>query len=283
MELDEAPDAAQLFLVATPIGNLGDITHRALEVLGAVGDVFAEDTRRTRVLMDHYGIRRPLHSLHQHNEVERAGRVLRRLEQGRSVAVVTDAGTPLVSDPGARLVEIVAAAGYRVVPIPGPSAALAALAASGLPSATFTFLGFPPRKGGDRARLLERVATSDETCILFEAPGRIRRLVSDLSAACGEQRPAALARELTKLHEEVLRDTLGNLAQTLETRTVKGEVTLVVAPAARLGVDEETVRREAVRLLGEGLSPSRAAQALSRRLGIPRNQSYRVVQSVTPS
>jgi len=280
---EAAPTEAQLFLVSTPIGNLRDITHRALETLGAVGDVFAEDTRRTRVLLDHYGIRQPLHSLHQHNEVERAARVLDCLRQGRSVALVTDAGTPLVSDPGARLVEIVVEAGYRVVPIPGASAPLAALAVSGLPAERFTFLGFPPRKGGGRTQLLERVAASEETCILFEAPGRVGRLVEELAAVCGPERPAALARELTKLHEEVLRDTLGSLAQALESRALKGEITLVVAPAAKAGVDEETVRREALELLEEGLSPSRAAQVLSQRLGIPRNRSYRVVQSVTPS
>ncbi len=278
-----ASDGATLFLVSTPIGNLGDLTHRAVEILGAVEVVFAEDTRRSRVLLERYGIHTRLVALHQHNEAGRALAVLRHLSRGEDVALVSDAGTPLISDPGERLVQQVVSAGHTVIPVPGPSSAIAALVASGLPSATFTFLGFPPRKGKARSGWLERVADSEETCVLFEAPGRLERLLADLARACGDDRPATVAREMTKLHEEHWRGTLASLHVRARVQPPKGEVTVVVAPGSQVGVSEVQVREEAQELLAEGLSASRAAKALSDRLGIPRNRAYRVVQSVTIS
>lgn len=273
---------AELYLVSTPIGNLADVTFRAIDTLRRVDLVFAEDTRRTRVLMDHYEVRTELRSLHAHNEAARVQTVLESLAQGAALALVSDAGTPLVSDPGGRLVRAVLEAGHRVIPIPGPSAVLAALAASGLPTGAFTFLGFPPRRGGDRQKTLERVAASQETVVLFEAPGRLVRLLEDLERACGPEREMAVARELTKVHEEIRRGGPSVLASHYREAPPRGEVTLVVAPAPAIGVDQEEVRKEAGRLLAEGMSPSRAAGALAARLGIARNQAYRVVQSLAP-
>src|SRR5688572_11761553 len=197
-----------LYLVATPIGNLEDISRRAARVLGEVTRVLAEDTRRTAVLLDHLGVRAPLVSLHEHNEAERTEEALGWLAAGDDLALVSDAGTPLVSDPGARLVRAAAGGGHAVVPLPGASAVLAALVASGLSSDRFAFLGFPPRKGVERARLLDRVAGAEETVVLFESPERLGTLLADLAEACGPERGVAVARELTKLHEQFVRGTL---------------------------------------------------------------------------
>lgn len=276
---------ATLFIVSTPIGNLGDLSPRAAETLRGADRILAEDTRRTRVLADHAGARAPLLSLHAHNEVERTGRVLEWLDAGETLALVSDAGTPLVSDPGARLVQAVTERGHTVVPIPGPSAVLAALVASGLPSDRFTFLGFPERKGAGRAALLERVATSEETVILFESPQRLVRLLKDLSEACGSDRRVAVARELTKLHEEFVRGTLGEAAAYYHQHPPRGEVSLVVGPAEGPPDSDEDVEREARdvarRLLGEGMKPSGVARELARRLAIPRNVAYRIAHEAS--
>ncbi|MEZ4422421.1 MAG: 16S rRNA (cytidine(1402)-2'-O)-methyltransferase [Gemmatimonadota bacterium] len=271
---------AELYLVSTPIGNLADVTLRALDTLRRVDLVLAEDTRRTRILLDHHGIGTPLSSLHEHNEARRVESVLERLADGGTVALVSDAGTPLVSDPGSRLVRSVVEAGHPVVPIPGPSAVLAALVASGLPGERFTFLGFAPRKGAERQRTLERVSASEETCVLFEAPPRLVRLLTDLAEACGEDREACVAREVTKMHEEFRRGVLRELADHYQAHPPRGEVTLVVAPSAPRGVEDPDIEASARALLAEGLRPSQAAQALSQRLGISRNHAYRVVQSL---
>ncbi|MDZ7779410.1 MAG: 16S rRNA (cytidine(1402)-2'-O)-methyltransferase [Gemmatimonadota bacterium] len=273
-----------LYLVSTPIGNLGDFTPRAAETLTAVSRILAEDTRRSRVLADRAGSTAPLVSLHQHNERERIERILEWMSRGEDLALVSDAGTPIVSDPGGRVVTAVLAAGHDVVPIPGPSAVLAALAASGLPGERFTFLGFPDRKGAARRDLVRRIARSTETVVLFESPVRVPRLLVDLLEACGADRRVAVARELTKVHETILRGTLREAVAYYEETPPKGEVTLVVegVPAEQPApLDEEWVREQARELLDGGMRPSRAARELARRFEVGRNDAYRIVHSVT--
>lgn len=276
---------ATLFIVSTPIGNLGDLSPRAAETLRTVDRILAEDTRRTRVLADHAGSKTPLVSLHAHNEAERVERVLRWLDAGESLALVSDAGTPLVSDPGGRLVRAVADAGHTVVPIPGPSAVLAALVASGLPGDRFTFLGFPERKGQARTALLQRTAAADEVIVLFESPQRLVRLLEDLADACGAARRVSVARELTKLHEEFFRGTLEEAATYYRQHPPRGEVSLVVGPAdadATPGVDvEEEARSLARALLDDGAKASAVAKEVARRLALPRNTAYRIVHEVS--
>ncbi len=275
---------ATLYLVSTPIGNLGDLSPRAAQVLTSADRILAEDTRRTRVLAQHVGAHAPLVSLHAHNEAERTARVVAWLAAGETLALVSDAGTPLVSDPGSRLVKAVAAAGHAVVPVPGPSAVLAALVASGVPSDRFAFLGFPARRGKERARLLERVAGSEETVVLFESPQRAETLLADLARTCGQDREAAVARELTKIHEEILRGTLGELLTHVRTHPPRGEVTLVIAPAepgAEAGDREESARNLARSLLDRGLRASEVAREVSERADIPRNTAYRIVQDLS--
>ena len=273
---------ATLFLVSSPIGNLGDFSPRGEETLRAVQRILAEDTRRTRLLAERAGARAPLVSLHRHNERERIDRVLGWLEQGEDLALVSDAGTPLVSDPGGRVVQAVVQAGHRVVPIPGASAALSALVGSGLPSDRFVFLGFPERKGAERGRLLGRVASSEETVILFESPQRLARLLRDLAATCGPGRRVCVARELTKIHEEFVRGTLDEAAAYYESHLPKGEVTVVVAPVDASGavVDEDAARSLALALLGGGMKPSSVAREVGTRLAMSRNEAYRIVQDL---
>ncbi|HEX5520438.1 MAG TPA: 16S rRNA (cytidine(1402)-2'-O)-methyltransferase, partial [Longimicrobiaceae bacterium] len=220
-----------LYIVSTPIGNLGDITVRALEVLRAVDVVLAEDTRRTATLLNHYEISARLVSAHEHNERAREQTVVELLGEGKSVALVSDAGTPLLSDPGARLVRAALAAGYEVVPVPGASALLAALVASGIAAERFTFYGFIPRKGGGRTALLEEIARSPYAAVLYESPHRTAELLADLAAAAGPERHVAVARELTKLHEEVWRGTLDDAVAHIAARAPLGEYVIVLEGA----------------------------------------------------
>ena len=274
---------ATLYLVSTPIGNLDDLSLRAGETLRTVQRILAEDTRRTRVLADRVEASAPLVSVHAHNEQERAERIVGWLDAGEDLALVTDAGTPLVSDPGGRVVSAVVDAGHRVVPIPGPSAPLAALVASGLPTDRFAFLGFVARKGGDRRADLTRVAHSNETTIVFESPNRLVALLDDLVTVCGPDRGVAVARELTKIHEEFRRGSLSEVAEYYRRQPPRGEVTVVVGPASA-DEDEAAVRERAVVLAGELLSagsrPSAAAREVSDRLGLARNEAYRIVHDL---
>jgi 16S rRNA (cytidine1402-2'-O)-methyltransferase len=276
-----------LYVISTPIGNLEDITLRAIRVLGEVSAVLAEDTRRTGILLRHLDLATPLLSYHQHNEEARSREALGRLGEGEDLALVSDAGTPLVSDPGERLTARVLDAGHRVVPIPGPSAVLAALVASGLPALPFTFLGFPPRKGRQREAFLERVVDARETMVFFESPERTSVLLGELASRADPERRGVVTRELTKLHEEVKRGTLGELARYYGENPPRGEVTLVVAPAEPTSpgvtaqVDDAAARALGGALLEEGQRPSRAAREVSRRLGIPRNQAYEILQSLS--
>ncbi len=218
-----------LYLVGTPIGNLEDITLRALRILKEVDQIACEDTRHTQKLLTHYDVHKPLVSYHQHNEMTRAPELVMALEQGAKIALVSDAGMPLVSDPGHRLVALCLRHHIPVVPIPGPSALLASLSASGLPSEEFLFVGFLPARSGERRRALERLRIEDRTIILYEAPHRIAECIADAGEILGD-RPACLAREVTKLHEEFLRGKLSEIAAALEKRPARGEITLLIGP-----------------------------------------------------
>lgn len=273
--------AGSLFVVSTPIGNLGDLSHRAVEVLGSVAVVLAEDTRHSRTLLSHYGIATPMQAYHEHNEARATPAILARLQAGESMALVSDAGTPLLSDPGARLVSAVAAAGLRVVPVPGPSALLAALVAAALPADRFTFYGFPPRKGRERTALLAEVAALPHTAVLYEAPGRVAETLANLAAVAGPERPAAVARELTKQFEEVRRGTLGELAAYYEATPARGEIVLLVGgrPAAP-PADDDSLRARALALRKEGFRPREIVRALIDDAGASRNQAYRLAHEV---
>ncbi|MEX2206949.1 MAG: 16S rRNA (cytidine(1402)-2'-O)-methyltransferase [Myxococcota bacterium] len=276
------PDArATVYVVATPIGNLEDLSPRAQRVLREVAVIACEDTRHTALLCQRYEIATPRVSLHAHNEARRVQELLERLARGESLALVSDAGTPLVSDPGERLVRAALEAGHPVVPVPGPSALLAALVASGFATSPFAFAGFLPRKGAERARTLAALAAFPGTLVLFEAPNRAAATLRDLHAAFGPRR-AALARELTKRHETVLRGRLGELALD----ELRGELTIVVEGAAQRGSPEPTAAEidEAVdRLLRSGLSPRDAARSLAAELGLAKRDAYtRVLARVSP-
>ena len=272
-----------LSIVSTPIGNLGDITRRAAETLARADVVLAEDTRRTGGLLKHLGVETRLVSAHEHNEASRASLVVQMLREGKEVALVSDAGTPLLSDPGARIVREVVDAGFDVVPIPGASALLSALVASGIEAESFTFHGFPPRKGSERAELLEEIAASRRASVLYESPNRVGRLLGDLAEAAGGERRVCVARELTKLHEEFFRGTLAEGAARYADAEVLGEIVVVVAgrtvdAVAEGEVDALAARSVAQALLAQGQSPSAIAKELRRRLGISRNDAYRIAQ-----
>ena len=268
-----------LYVVATPIGNLGDMTLRAVEVLRSVPLVAAEDTRLTRRLWARYEIKTRLVSYHAQSRPARERELLEHLGAGHDLALVTDAGTPLVSDPGAELVSAWAARGGRVVPIPGASAVLAALVAAGLPAARWTFEGFLPRRGRERRELIERICADERTSIVYEAPGRAAATLADLAARCGAERPAALCRELTKLHEEIWRGSLGELAARAADNDPRGEIVIVVAGRER-GGEEPTIglaegRSEVHRLVKKGLSRASAAKEVAQRTGMARRELFR--------
>ena len=270
----------RLFVVATPIGNLSDLTARAAEVLCAGTHVLAEDTRRARILLRHAGSPARAVSLHAHNEASRTGQALAWLARGDDVALVSDAGTPLLSDPGERLVGTAVAEGFEVMPVPGPSAVLAALVASGLPCVPFTFLGFLPRKAGRREQMLDRIAAASDTTVLFESPVRVTRLLDDLAKRAHAGRRVAVCRELTKLHEEVFRGTLSEAALRWRESPPRGEVTVVVE-GRRNGdgkSDPEEARQIAEELLDDGLAPTAAAKELAKRTGLARGDAYDVVR-----
>lgn len=246
--------------------------------------MLAEDTRRTRVLLRHLGIRPSVVSVREHNEAARTVDVLDWLRAGERLALVSDAGTPLVSDPGLRVARAAAEAGHEVIPVPGPSAVLTALVVSGLPADRFVFLGFPPRKGRARRELIRRIGTSQETVVLFESPERLGALVAELIEACGPERRTAVAREMTKVHEQVWRGTLSGALSYYEEQPPRGEVTVVVGQA-EIGPALDAAGRAAAEglaraLLDEGLRPSYAARELARRHGLPRNLAYEIVQEI---
>lgn len=267
--------AGTLYIVATPIGNLQDITYRAVETLRRVDLIACEDTRQTRKLLDHYEITTPLISLHEHNEAARSAELLPRLKDGLSLALVSDAGTPLVSDPGFRLVHDAAAAGVDIVPIPGPSAVLAALAASGLATDTFRFCGFCPRKPAERRRLLESLRDEQATLVLYEAPHRILDTLSDIAAVLNDP-PVAAARELTKVHEEFLRGSASEVRSALGARaSIKGEFTLLIGKSERRPAPELPVPEAVQALEKQGLSKMDAIKRVARERNLPKRDVYR--------
>jgi 16S rRNA (cytidine1402-2'-O)-methyltransferase len=271
--------AGTLYVVATPLGNLGDLAPRAADTLQRAAVVAAEDTRHSKTLLAHVGSHAELVSFHAHSTDRALERLLRLLGAGKDVALVTDAGTPTVSDPGAALVAAARARGIPVVTIPGPSAVAAALAVSGLGADRYLFLGFLPRKGGERRRLLESVAQSEWTVVLFEAPNRVAELLADLAAACGDERPAAVARELTKVFEETRSGTLAELGGYYADAPARGEVTVIVAgtgkaPRVAPALDPQERART---LLATGMTRKDVAEQLAEETGISRNSAYRLV------
>lgn len=267
----------RLQVVATPIGNLGDLTARAREALAAADVIAAEDTRHTGALLQALGISRPLVSVHQHNESQRAGELLERLARGETIALVSDAGTPVLSDPGYELVRRAAAAGFEVTVIPGVSAITSALAVAGLPTDRFCFEGFLPARGSERRATLAGLAHETRTLVFFEAPHRIATTLTDMERELGHDREAVVARELTKAHETLYRGTLGELAQRAreDANVARGEITVVVrgAAAADAGVDVRLLRR-AVDLLSRELPPGRAAAIAAQLTGATRAAAY---------
>ncbi len=266
---------ATLYIVATPVGNLEDITLRALRILKEADVIACEDTRQTQKLLDHYGIHKPMVSYHDHNEQSRTADLIERLESGKTIALVTDAGTPLVSDPGYRIVHAATAAGIAVVPIPGASAAITALSASGLPTDQFRFCGFLPPKSGQRRHALEALRTDPATLIFYEAPHRIVESLEDVAFVLGE-RECVIGRELTKLHEEFLRGTPSRLATTLRERpSIKGEITLLVAKGEAPAPVDESLASAVERLMAEGVARMDAIKQVARARGLGKRDVYR--------
>ena len=274
----------RLQVVATPIGNMNDVSSRAREALEGADAIAAEDTRRTLALLESLGISRPLLSLHEHNESRRVPEILARLARGETVALVSDAGTPLLSDPGFELVRGAIDGGFTVEPIPGPSAVTAALAVAGLPVSRFCFEGFLPARQSERRAQLARLADEPRTMVFFEAPHRIAATLADAAAELGDERPAVVARELTKAHETLYRGPLGTLARRAleEENFRRGELTVLVggAPAVEGGVDAALLRR-AVDLLSKELAPGRAAAVAAQLTGATRAEAYALVQRRT--
>jgi 16S rRNA (cytidine1402-2'-O)-methyltransferase len=271
--------AGKLFLVATPIGNLEDITFRAVRILQEVDLIACEDTRQTQKLLNHYGIQKRQVSYHEHNEHERAGELVAELEKGASIALVSDAGTPLLSDPGSRLVSLCIERGIPVIPIPGPSSFLAALSASGITCDEFLFAGFLPPRQGERRRQLAKYSKCYRTLVLFEAPHRIAATLRDAAEILGP-RPAAVARELTKIHEEFIRGNLRELAELFAAHTVKGELTVVVGPPqpeAKIEKTQDRPMRERVEeiMKTEGVDRKAALKQAAREAGITRREAYK--------
>ena len=268
--------AGTLFLVSTPIGNLGDMSHRAVEVLSSAALVIAEDTRHSRRLLDHYKIATALSSYHEHNEAKETPRLVARLQAGDSIALISDAGTPLISDPGSRLVEAAVGAGVPVVPIPGPSSVMAALVASGMPLERFTFFGFLPRKGKERHETIADVLASQATAVLFEAANRVGATLAALVEAGAGERRAVVARELTKQFEEFKRGTVAELSRIYNDADPRGEVVLVIAGASKPLVTEHELTDAAAKLRASGKAPRDVMDHLVSALGAPRNLAYKI-------
>ena len=269
-------EGGTLYIVSTPIGNMGDFSFRAVEVLKSVDLVLAEDTRHSRVLLDRYAIATRTASYHEHNEAKTTPALVERLLGGENLALITDAGTPLVSDPGQRLVRAAIDAGIQVVAVPGASALLAALVASGLPADKFTFHGFLPRKGKERTKALDEIASSLVTAVLYEAPNRVADSLRELAERAPD-RETVVARELTKQFEEVRRGTLASLSAYYNDTPPRGEVVIIIAGAPLSAPDESALREDARALIARGLSARDAAAELGKR-GAPRNLAYRLAQ-----
>jgi 16S rRNA (cytidine1402-2'-O)-methyltransferase len=279
-----APEPA-LYLVATPIGNLEDITLRALRVLKEVDQIACEDTRQTQKLLNHYGITTRTLSYHEHNEMTRAAELVKEMQEGESIALVTDAGMPGISDPGYRLISLAIRHHVPVVPIPGASAFLAALVASGLPTDSFRFSGFLPAKRGERRAALETIRTSPRTQVFYEAPHRIVEALADVCEVLGNARHVVIAREVTKLHEEFLRGRAGEILATLQARqAVKGEITLLIGKAEEADSQASvapgmSVRQRVEQIMSEEKVDEKAAlKKVAKERGVSKSEAYRELQ-----
>jgi len=266
-----------LYVVATPIGNLADMTVRATRVLGEVDLIACEDTRQTRKLLDHYGIKTPLISYHEHNEQSRSEDLLLKILAGKNIALVSDAGTPLIADPGYRLVERAREQGVTVCPIPGPSALLAALSASGLPTDSFLFHGFLPPKQGQRKKLLEELKPLQTTLVFYEAPHRILDALDDVVEILGA-RPVVVARELTKIHEEFLRGTASQIHDALAGRaSVKGEIVVMIGKSETQEIDDTSIESAVDKLVQAGVSKMEACKTVARQRGLSKREVYKMI------
>jgi 16S rRNA (cytidine1402-2'-O)-methyltransferase len=265
-----------LYVVSTPIGNLGDLSERAVNTLKEVRAVLAEDTRHSRPLLAHYGVATPLVAYHEHNEAAATPKMVARLLAGESLALISDAGTPLLSDPGARLVRAALEASVKVTPVPGPSAVLAALVVSGLAADRFTFFGFLPRRGRERSEVLAEIAGLMHTAVLYEAPARVATTLAELAARGAGDREAVVARELTKQFEECRRGTVRSLHASYDVKGPRGEVVLVIAGGAERKLDETALRARARSLREAGLSARDVARVLNEEANAPRNLAYRL-------
>jgi 16S rRNA (cytidine1402-2'-O)-methyltransferase len=271
-----------LYIVGTPIGNLEDMTFRAVRILQAVDVIAAEDTRHTGKLLHHFQITTPQTSYHEHNQQRRIPELIEQLHQGKAIALVTDAGMPGISDPGYELVKACIEAGITVVPIPGPSAAITGLSAAGLPTDKFVFEGFLPAKGQERKQRLEAIASLTQTLILYEAPHRLRQTLQDLAAALGDNRQIVLARELTKLHEEFWRGSIGDAIAHYTSREPQGEFTLLIAGVSleKPQLSEATLKTELQNLLDQGLSRSEASRQLAQLTSLSRRHIYQLALEI---
>ena len=273
--VDDPSAPAGLFVVSTPIGNMGDFSFRAVEVLRAVSLILAEDTRHSRQLLDRYEIDTPVSAYHEHNEARAMPGLVKRLAAGESMAIITDAGTPTLSDPGARLVRGAIDAGLTVTPVPGASALLAALVVSGIPADRFTFLGFLPRKGKERRDAMELIRTLDHPVVIYEAPPRVAETLAEIAALGDPERSVAVARELTKRFEDVGRGTVAALAAYYRDTPPRGEVVMIVDRAAAQTVSEDMLRSSVARFRAEGASARDIVTSLV-AAGASRNVAYRL-------
>jgi len=270
--------AGTLYVVSTPIGNMGDFSFRAVEVLKSVNQILAEDTRHTRNLLDRYEIKTPAASYHEHNEAKTTPGLVARLERGESLALVSDAGTPLLSDPGARLVRAAIDAGIDVVAVPGASALMSALVVSGLDADRFTFFGFLTRTGSERRAALDEITSLRHTSVLYEAPNRVAATLGELERRGSGTRQAVVAREMTKQYEEVRRGTVSELRAYYEDKPPRGEVVLVIAAAVEQEPADDVVQSRVNALRASGMSARDAATATAAELGVSRRVAYRLAQ-----
>ena len=289
MKASGSPSGGVLYLVATPIGNLEDITLRALRILKEADVIACEDTRQSQKLLSHYGVTARTVSYHEHNEMTRAAELVVELEEGAQVALVSDAGMPGISDPGYRLIALAIRHGIPVVPIPGASAFVAALAASGLPTDSFRFGGFLPAKRGARLKELEQIKVSPRTQIFYEAPHRLQETLADVVEVLGPARQVVIAREVTKLHEQFLRGHAGDLVKQLKDREIKGEITLLIraeeegAPVAAELPQKKSVRGRLAEVMQERQLDEKAAlKVVARERGVSKSEAYRELQRSKP-
>jgi 16S rRNA (cytidine1402-2'-O)-methyltransferase len=276
--VNPSPVAGRLYVVSTPIGNLGDFSFRAIEVLRSVALILAEDTRHSRTLLDRYEIGTPVAPYHEHNEAKTTPRLVARLQAGDDLALISDAGTPVLSDPGARLITAAIDADIAVIPVPGASALLSALVASGINAERFTFYGFLPRKGHERAATLAELVSLPHTAVVYEAPTRLASTLAELEEKGAGEKNVAVAREMTKQYEEIRRGTVSTLRAYYSDTPPRGEVVIVLEGAGARVVDESNVRARARVLAAEGRTARDVVAQLVAELGVSRNKAYAIVE-----